>query len=911
MSIPLYSCCSAILTSCRFAVVAVFVLLCAIGASAQNSRRTLQAGDTLKAGNADTLAATADSIRAGSADSDSLAAKTDSTLSDSAKVANKERELGIRISKDALPATVTTTAKDSALLDMKESMFYLYGDAKATYQDVSVQSGVLMFNQKNNVLSAVPILDTGGKKISVQEFKQGEEAFTYDTLKYNFKSKRAIVRNAHSKYGDGFVISEQVKRNPDESIYGYKSIYTTCNLDHPHFGIRASKIKVIPGRVIAAGPANLEIMDIPTPLFLPFGMFPIKQGQRSGFILPTYNISDALGVGLQRGGYYFAVSDHLGVISQFDLYSKGSWAAFITGQYATRYRYSGSVSLEYSYQKIGEDYEINPNSQLSNSKDFKFSWTHQVDPKAHPGTSFSASVNFGTRSFNLRNSMNITNSLNNQYSSSISYGKTWIGKPYSLTVGLRHSQSTEGGAMSITLPEINFNLGQFSPFQRKLVNGIPRWYEKITVTYSVSAINQLNTYDSLFSLRNIAFNDMTNAIKHTASVQATYNLFRYFNWNVSVPYNEYWNTRQLFLNYNQTTKRNDSLTRTGFFATRDFSVNTSISTRIYGMALFKKGKIAGLRHVINPSLGFSYQPGFAHSPFGYMYETIDYTGRSVYASPYSTAPYGGPTNGENNGSVNFSVGNTLQMKVRSKDSTGKAATSNVSLIDGFNINASYNLFADSFNMSNINMNFRTSILKVFNLQASAVFDPYRYNDQGVRTPEYLVNTGGGLAALRGANVGLGMSFQGEKKNEKEQEEAMAKNDDVKRLLQKGGYDDYYDFNIPWNLSVDASLGVQRRTRANAPDTTVFTPNLTFRGGFNLTERWKVDVNSGLQFIGFKKVDIALTQFTISRDLHCWQMSLSLIPFGYLRSFNFTLQVKSSVLQDLKLTRRKNYQDANY
>ncbi|WP_118972310.1 putative LPS assembly protein LptD [Taibaiella koreensis] len=893
MSNPLHSCCSAIFTSCRFAVVAVFVLLCTIGASAQEVKQLDLTTDTAVTDNTDTVSA------------------ADSALSDSAKVANKEQELGVRISKDALPAAVTTTAKDSAVLDMKASMYYLYGDAKATYQDVGVQSGVLIFNQKTNVLSAIPILDTGGKKVSVQEFKQGEETFTYDTLKYNFKSKRAIVRNAHSKYGDGFVISEQVKRNPDESIYGYKSIYTTCNLDHPHFGIRARKIKVIPGRIIAAGPANLEIMDIPTPLFLPFGMFPIKQGQRSGFILPTYTISDALGVGLQRGGYYFAVNDNLGVISQFDLFSKGSWAAFITGQYATRYRYNGSLALEYSYQKIGEDYEINPNSQVGNSKDFKVTWTHQVDPKAHPGTSFSASVNFGTRSFNLRNSMNIVNSLNNQYSSSISYGKTWVGKPYSLTIGLRHSQSTEGGAMSITLPEVNFNLGQFSPFQRKIVNGTPRWYEKITATYSVSLINQLNTYDSLFSLSKIAWNDMNNAIKHTASIQANYNVFRYFNWSISIPYNEYWNTRQLFQRYNPVTQHTDSTSRTGFFATRDFNVTTSLSTRIYGMALFKKGKIAGLRHVITPSIGLSYQPGFAFAPFGYMYETVGTDGRRTFASPYSTAPYGGPSNAEDNGSVSFSLGNTLQMKIRNRDSTGKAKTTNISLIDGLGLNASYNMFADSFRLSNITMNFRTSILQKFNLYGSATFDPYRYNSDGRRTPEYLFNTGGGLAALRNANGGLSMSFQGKKKNEKEQAAAESQNGEVKRLLQNGGYNDYYDFNIPWNLSINASLNVQRLTRVNTGDTTIFTPNLTFNGGFNLTERWKVDVTSGLQFVGFKKVDIAMTQLNISRDLHCWQMSLNLIPFGYLRSFNFTLQVKSSVLQDLKLTRRKNYQDANY
>jgi hypothetical protein len=882
-------------------MVAVFVWLPAAQVAGQAGRSDSLAVDTTMQ-----RITPRDSLKMPMA-ADSLAL-ADSTRSDSIKVVSKEEELGIKISKDALPAVVTTSARDSAVLNMKQNQFYLYGDAKANYEETSIQSGVLIFNQKTNVLSAIPQLDTAGKKISTQEFKQGEETFTYDTLKYNFKSKRAIVRNAHSKYGDGFVISEQVKRNPDESIYGLRSIYTTCNLDHPHFGIRARKIKVIPGRIIASGPANLEIMDIPTPLFLPFGMFPIKQGQRSGFILPTYTLEERRGLGLQRGGYYFAVNDNVGIISQFDIFSKGSWAVFTTAQYANRYRYNGSLALNYAYQKWGEAYEANS----SISKDFNVTWTHQADAKAHPGTSFSASVNFGTRSYNALNGMNINTSLNNQYNSSISYGKTWVGKPYSLTIAARHSQNTLDGSLSITLPDINFNLGQFSPFQRKEMSGNPRWYEKITVSYSVSAMNRLNTYDSLFSLQTIAFNDMDNGIKHSASIQTTYNLFRYFNWNISVPYNEYWNTRQRYIRYNPALGRNDSTTINGFFASRDFSVTSGLSTRIYGMKLFRKGKIAGLRHVITPNIGFTYQPGFANSPFGYMYEYVDMDGFRRFSSPYGDSPIGGPNNPDNQGSINFNLGNTLQMKVRNRDSTGKAGTKIISLIDGFSIGGNYNLFADSFRMSNINMNFRTSILQVFNIQASATFDPYRYNESGRKTPQYLINTGGGLAKLTSAQAGLSMTFRGEKKNKEEQKEAENNNGEVKRLLQNGGYNDYYDFNIPWNLSVNAGVNLSRRYNSDGSDTLIYSPNLTFNGGFNLTERWKVDVTSGLQFTGFQKIRLTeATQINVSRDLHCWQMSLNLVPFGFYRSFNFTLQVKSAVLQDLKLTRRRAYQDANY
>jgi hypothetical protein len=883
---------STVIKSCRLWAVAVFVWALHTGLYAQSANKGSLATDTVKLSltAADTLQKlTADSL-----------VSADSLVNDSLKNQSKEEQLGIKISKDALPAAVTTFAKDSAVLDMKGNMFYLYGDAKANYEEIGIKSGTIIFNQKTNVLAAEPVLDTAGKKISVQEFKQGEELFTYDTLRYNFKSKRAIVRNARSQYGEGFVLSDQVKRNPDESIYGWRNLYTTCNLEHPHFGIRANRIKVVPGRVIASGPANLEIQDVPTPLFLPFGMFPIKQGQRSGFILPTYTLEENRGLGLQRGGYYFAVSDHLGVIAQFDIFSKGSWAMFSTAQYAKRYQYNGSLSVNYVYSKLGEVYE----REGRISKDFNVAWSHQVDPKAKPGTSFSASVNFGTSTYNLLNGMTVENILNNQYTSSISYGKTWVGKPYSLNVSLRHNQSTQTGQVTVGLPEINFNLGQFSPFQRRVMVGAPRWYEKITASYSVSVINRWNFYDSLFSLKNIAFNDFDNGIKHTASVQANYNVLRYFNWNISVPYNEYWNTKQLFLNYNSTTKKDDSISRTGFFATRDFNINTSLSTRIYGMKLFKKGKVAGLRHVITPNISASYQPGFAFSPFGYMYETYDINGYRTFRSPYQYTPISGPTNAENNGSIGFSLNNNLQMKVRTKDSTG---TKIISLIDGFSIGGSYNLFADSFQMSNINMSFRTSILGIMNISASAIFDPYRYEGTR-RTAKYLVETGGGIADFANGNVSLGMSFQGDKKADKGREDAEQNNGEVKRLLQNGGYEDYYDFNIPWNLTINAGVNVLRNRRTDAADTIIYRPILTFNGGFNLTERWKVNVTSGLEFPRADQPKLGLTQIDISRDLHCWQMSLNLIPFGFLRSFHFTLQVKASVLQDLKLTRRKAYQD---
>lgn len=819
--------------------------------------------------------------------------------------ADKEAALGIKISEDALPATVNNTADDSAVLDVGQKIFYLYGNASASYQDIKITSGKLIFHQEDNTLEAVPIKDTADKVVSKQEFVQGGEKFTYDTMRYNFRSKRAIVRNARTQYGEGFVISHQVKRNADESIYGWKSLYTTCDLAHPHYGIRANRIKVIPGQIIASGPANLEIEDVPTPLFLPFGLFPIKKGQHSGFVLPTYTMEERRGVGLMKGGYYFAVNDNLGVITQFDLFSKGSWAFYSTFQYANRYHYSGNFSLNYSYTKIGESYEPNSNIQ----RDFRVEWRHQVDPKAHPGTNFSANVNFGTSTYNQVNGMeNYNNILDNQYSSSISYSKTWPGKPYSLSIALRHNQSTQSHRVTVSLPEINFNLGQFTPFQRKEMIGKPKWYEKISVTYSFTEKNNWNFIDSTLNINDIRFRDFDNGILHSANISASYKILRYFTLSFNAPYQEYWNTKQAYFHYNQQTRETDTAINTGFYATRDFNLSAALSTRIYGLKMFKRGKIMGLRHVITPTVTATYTPGFAHAPFGYMYETVDAYGYSNYQSPYRLSPIGGPMNPNNSGTVNFSLANTLQMKVRTQEGDS-ASSKNISLIDGLGISGNYDLFADSFNMSMVSVNFHTSLLNKINVSANASFDPYVYKN-GFKTPEYLINNGGGPAAFRSANFSMGFNLKGDRKDNGRVDSAANNNDQISRLLDNGGINDYYDFNIPWNASLNGGISIIRQVRRGKSDTTIFNPNLTFSGGFNLTERWQINFNSGLQFTGLKKVEMGLTNISISRDLHCWQMSLNIVPFGYYRSFNFTLRVKASVLQDLKLVRRRSYQD-NY
>ena len=405
---------------------------------------------------------------------DTLALKSDTTsltLDDSTRTATLEDSLGIRISKDALTSVVTAEATDSAVLNMKENLFFLYGDAKVNYEDLKLGAGEITFNQSTNVITAQPSFDTSGAVITRPTFTQGQETVTYDSLQYNFKSKRAIIRNARSQYGEGFVFSQQVKRNPDQSIYGWRNVYTTCSLDTPHYGIRAQRIKVVPNKVIASASANVMVEQVPTPIFLPFGLFPISQRQRSGFQMPTYTVEQERGLGLTNGGYYFYLNDYLDFLFMANIYTKGSWTASGISSYSNRYRYNGGLSLSYAYNKTGETYE----PQASITKDFMLNWRHQTDPKSRPGVSFNASVTAGTSTFYSNNSYNVSQILNNQYTSNISYSKNWIGKPYSLTVGARQNQNTQTLVVDVYLPELSFYVAQFSPFQNKNRVGTPRW----------------------------------------------------------------------------------------------------------------------------------------------------------------------------------------------------------------------------------------------------------------------------------------------------------------------------------------------------------------------------------------------------------------------------------------------------
>lgn len=819
-------------------------------------------------------------------------------VNDSLKMQSKAKSLGIKISPESPEHPVVSTAKDSAIIDMETNKFYLYGEANVKQDEMTLKSGILEFDQKNNIVSAYPIYDTLGKKISEQEFTQGSETFSYDSLRYNFKSKRALVRNARMQYGEAYINSFQVKRNPDQSIFGYRNVYTTCNLEHPHFGISAKKIKVIPNKVAASGPANLQIADLPTPLMFPFGIFPINPQQTSGFILPTYTMENNRGLGLQGLGYYYNINKHIGVSAMFDIFSAGSYAIRTNAEYNVRYRYSGAFKFDYSLTKFGDEFDLENNTRQSN---FMLRWRHTVDQRAMPGATFSANVDIGSSNNNRVNGMTADVQVNNQYNSSIAYTKSWANRPFMFQASMRHNQSTQTGNVSVTLPDLSFNVSQITPFQIKNRVGKERWFEKISANYNISAQNRLEFNDSAFSLNNINRSQFVNGIKQSASIAATYNVLRFLRWNFSIPYNEYWNTRQDYRTYNYAKFADDTTTNYGFYTSRDFQVTSGVNTRIYGMMMFKKGKVAGVRHVITPTLNFSYVPGFSRTPFNYFHTYMNKYQEAEYLSLYQRTAYGGPNNALPVGSIGFSLNNNLQMKVRTNDSAG---TKNITLIDGFDIRTGYNLMADSINLQDISFSGRTSILNKFNISFGGSFNPYHYEGK-TKTRYYLIEKDGPIARLRNFNVSADFNLNGDAKKDKEVEKQREDNEDVQRMLRNNGINSYYDFNIPWSLMVRGSIDYSRIAQESNKDTVYITPNLMVSGSLRFTSKMMFNFTTGYDFT---KKTIGATTFNLTRDLHCWQMLLNITPFGLYRNYNFTLNVKSSVLQDLKLTRRRAFQD---
>lgn len=794
----------------------------------------------------------------------------------------------------ALKTKVEYHAKDSLRFDVLGKKVYLYNDAEIHYEDITLKANYIEIDWSTNTLFAKGLPDSTGKIVGTPEFSEGDQSFRSDSMSYNFDSKKGRIVQVITSQGDGNIHGGIVKKVDEKSYYIRDGGYTTCINDHPHFLIKSNKLKVIQNDKIVTGPAYLTFEDVPTPLVLPFGFFPNKQGQSSGIIIPEYGESPGLGFFLKNGGYYFAINDNINLALRGDIYSRGSWGARANSFYKRRYRYSGSVEIDHNRVKQGDpDFP-----DYSEERNYFVRWNHQQDPKARPNTNFSANVNAGSRN-NYRNNLNSTTQefLTNTFQSNIAFSQTIAGTPFSYSVNASHSQNTLNKTMDITLPEFTFNMTRIYPFKKKDQIGKQNVFEKIGVSATLNARNTLTTFDSLLTKPEVYEHldeKMRNGAKLNATANTSFKVLKYFTVTPSITGSSQLHTKTLRKVWDSDSLVYENDTLQEFKVTGEWSANTSMSTVLYGMLSFKKGSLKAIRHVFTPTWGFSYKPDFGTQQYGYYGTNNTISSYSIY----DLSIYGKPSAGEQ-GSFNLSLGNNLEMKVRSAKDT-ITGTKKIKILDYFGASTSYNFFADSLNLADITLSARTTLFNKLNINYTGNITPYVLDTNNQRINQFRVDDDGKIGKVTRSTVALGMNLnsQGQKTQTQVTTPIAGTEDQLEEI--RNNPQAYIDFDIPWNFFMNYNLTYNALT-----DQEKITQSLTFNGDVSLTPKWKVGFTSGYDFVSN---ELTQTTLNIYRDLHCWEAKFRWVPFGQLKSYSIDINVKAPVLQSLKLTRKRDWYD---
>jgi LPS-assembly protein len=817
----------------------------------------------------------------------------------------------LKLSKDSLDAPVAYFAKDSAVVMISAKKIYLYGETKTEYEDITLTAPKVEIDQQSQIMTAYNGKDSAGTVTEDAKFTQGDQAFTSDTIRYNFKTQRGLTINTITETGEMFVHGPLVKKVDKNVTYVKGGFFTTCNLDVPHFGFKTDKLKVINKKLAIAGPTHPEFEGVPVPIILPFGFFPLSQGRHSGLLAPQFATNDQFGLGLEGLGYYHVVNDNWDVKTYGNVYSYGGWSANVSPTYVKRYRFRGSFNFGLQHTK--RNFKGDPDYYANNS--YTLTWSHQVDQKARPGTTFSANVNASSTSYN-RNVPNSPNlNFQNQLGSSIAYSKTWVDKPYNLTVSANHNQNNQTGLVTVNLPDMGFTVTTLYPFQKKEFAGTKKWYEQLGIGYSGSFRNSVSFYDTAFKLRNL-IDTLQWGAQH--NIPITLSLPPILNGAVmvspSISYSQVWIAQKTRLKWNTAQQKLDTMTTKGFFIDQQASAGLSLSSAVFGTFQFKNSRVVAIRHVIRPSIGINYRPDLSK---GHFYtDTVNAQGYTARFSEFQGGLFGGYGEGESGG-LSFSLDNNLQMKWRSKKDTGDAAIKKVNLIDGYGLTTSYNFLADSMKLSPIQLYLRANLFEKINLNASGTISPYRVDALGRDIAKYAwEGNGHSLGRLTSGSISLSTTFQSKAKDEKKDKENKERLDaelndprlvaDRQRLLDymRQNPAEFVDFNIPWQVSLSYSLYFREQFKTDYSGfEKIISSNVNFSGSFSLTPKWNFSVNGYYDFDTKK-----LQTFTmgISRDMHCWQMSINVTPIGLYRFFNFTINPKSGILQDLRINRSRSF-----
>jgi hypothetical protein len=797
------------------------------------------------------------------------------------------------IPKAFLDDKVDYHADDSMITDLTNQKAYLYNHAVVIYQDMTLKAGYIEIDFKNNTVYAYGIKDSSGKDTQRPDFKNKDGQYVAGSIAYNFDTKKGKIKDVITQQDEGFIHGDDIKKDTNDVYYVKDGWYTTCDLEHPHYYIAAQKIKVIPDDKIITGPAELWIADIPTPLVLPFGYFPNKKGRRSGILIPSYGESAVWGFFLKDGGFYFGGNEYADLALTGDVYSNGSFGGTANTNYKKRYRFDGALNVNYS-RNLSGDIEL-PNTTIENN--FFVRWRHSQDPKAHPNSRFSADVNAGSSRYNKYNGNVTGDYLQSNFLSNISYSKSFAGTPFNFAANARHNQNTITKKMDITLPELSLTMNRIYPFKNKkrVTNN---WYDKIGLSATANARNDISTYDTaLFT--NQTLHQMRNGLRFTLPLSTSVNIFRYLTLTPTV-------SSSSNIYFESINKRFDPETNSvvvdtvpGTVMANDFSVSAGLSTRLYGDYYFRAKKLKQIRHVATPTLTASYRPDFSESKYGY-YRTVALDSNALKTEQYSifqNGIYSSPAAGRY-GLIGFSLSNTLEAKKKLQSDSG-AVFKKVSLIDNFGVSFSYNMAVKQYNWSNINLYGRTRLFKVMDINAGASLNPYQIDSSGQQINRFEWNNSR-IGRLTTANVSFSTSLRSKEKLGQKPSTTNATQDQLDYINSHP--EAYVDFNVPWNFSIYYNIYY---TRPDLPKSEQTTQSLSFNGDISLTKKWKVSVSSGYDFT---HKQMTLTSINVYRDLHCWEMRFNWVPFGFRQSFSIDINVKASVLKDLKLSRRKDWQD---
>ena len=855
----------------------------------------------------------------------------DTTAADSAK------------RKPGIDAPVDYECTDSLVYDAETRLVHLYGKAQVKYMDMTLNAAKITMNMDSSMVRAAGERDTAGILQDKPVYSQGSDNYHSELMAFNFKTKKGYITNVETTQGDGFMQSQHSKRAADGTLYLEHAKYTTCDAKHPHFYIALSRAKVRPGKESVFGPAYLVVADVPLPLAVPYGFLPFNKKYSSGFIMPSYGDETSRGFYLRDGGYYFAINDYMDVKALGEIYTKGSWGLSAETNYRKRYRYNGNFYISFLRTVDGEknmpDYAV--------TKSLKVQWTHSKDAKASPNTTFSARVNFASENYERSNLESMYNPLaytQSTRASSVSFSHTFPSIGLNIAGSTNLTQSLRDSSVSMTLPDLSISLNRFYPFRRKHQAGKERWYEKISMSYTGSLSNSINTKEDKLFKSNLV-KDWRNGMQHRIPIDATFQVFKYINISPQFSLRDIMYTNRVMRSWDETTQKEVADTTYGFYNLYDWSLGVSANTTLYGFykpwrKLFGD-KIIAVRHVFKPSVSFSYAPDFTSSHYGYQrtYVKTDANGEvsTVTYSPYSGGIYSYPS-GTKQGMITMSVSNNVEMKVKSdRDTTGERK---ISIIDELYGALSYNMAAETRPWSNLNTRIRLKLTKNYTFSMAAVFATYAYafdKNGRVVTSDRTEWSYGRFGRFQGMSQNLSYTFNNEtlsKLFSRRSDRSTASNDETDtdtdtdaedanidpdlRNAKKGGKqkkqkakvdeDGYLRFSLPWSFTVSygISMAEDRSKQINVRRMRYpysFTQTMNFSGYLRIAEGWNISFTSGYDF---NYHELSMTTASVSRDLHCFEMSCSVVLRPY-SSFNFTFRARANELADaLKWDKRSSY-----